>query len=269
MSRKYYLLPFLLLLLLSSGLSCLAEDDPFWTFPQKLEGAARFALSPQERDVTFIINDAPISYRQNDEELGNAERQLSKAISIARSNMHESPWELILLLDAYGALAYRRQDYLTATKYFEESLNLRRTTYGPDSLETAEGNDFLALAARVSGDCDLAVRLYLDSISIRENVPEVDALTLGESYMRLACAYFDKLDTARALEAREHAYRLVPSLASTNGRPVATSIFPPPIDALTKLVKLPTTIIDRDNIDEAEKAAERRALPKVIQAARK
>lgn len=241
-------------------------DDPFWLFPRgtKMEGVAQYALSPQDRDVTFIINDAPIGYKTKSADIEETQELLTDALAVAREHASDCPSDLIACLDALGAVYYRQRDYHNSRKYFEESLELRKSNYGADSLEVAEGNDFLALVLRVAGDCEKAVQLSTESVLIREKQLGANHADVGASYMRLACAYFDKLDTAMGMAMRDRAYSLCPSLSCENGRPVATAIFAPPINGMGKLVGLPVKLIDRENIDDAEKAAELKALPNAL-----
>src|SRR5262245_51056163 len=132
---------------------------------------------------------------------------LASAIEVAQQALRRaaSPRESGRSLDRLGFLLYTSGNLPEGEKYLRQSLDLRETAFGADSLECAETANDLAMLLRDVRKLDEAKTLAQRSVSIRQGALGNADLRVAESLNTLGTVYGFAGDYATAVSHFERA----------------------------------------------------------------
>jgi CHAT domain-containing protein len=147
-----------------------------WLFAAVLSFAQAGVQAPRTADQSWQALDARVEqlYEQGD---------LTRAIEAARAALavSASPYESGRSLDRLGFLYYTSGNLADGEKYLRESLETRQAAFGPDSLESTETENDLAMLLRDVRHMDDAKKYAEHAVAMRERLLGSTALPVAES----------------------------------------------------------------------------------------
>lgn len=184
------------------------------------EQALQFAREAgTEQGIIMALNTRARMAAEIEHDPIKARALIDEAISRARSSGNR--WFLGLPLYARGMLAFAGNDYATATRSLEESMQVFREE--EDDYFCSVSRSGLAETARLRGDLERAARLHLDTLNEWNHIGHLGGLARAlETLAFIARAQAERMDgdVNAALERRRRAARLfgaAESLRRQNG----------------------------------------------------